>query len=86
VSDIGTKIQSKFKEPVNSSRFVQVDGMWYFATRETNTCGPYQSYTGALEGLHMHLSNIDNDNGNSTIPSTLEIEELDPKNVVFWRK
>jgi hypothetical protein len=79
------KIHSAFHQPLSSSRFVQVDGDWYFATRESGICGPYQSYSGAVEGLHIHLSNLNNDTCKATVPNALEVEEIDSKNLLFWR-
>jgi len=79
------KVQQAFQQPLNSSRFVQVEGRWYFATRESGICGPYQSYTGAVEGLHIHLSNLDNDTCKATVPNEFEVEEIDSKNLLFWR-
>lgn len=83
--DTTSKIKQAFQEPVNSSRFVQVENLWYFATRESGVLGPYQSYTGAVEALRIHLSNVDN--GNCAIPqnSAIEVEELDANNLVFWK-
>lgn len=54
-----TKIRSTdspFNEPAQSSRFVELNGKWFFMTREHGLQGPYASKTEAETGVQVYIA------------------------------
>ena len=49
------KTDSPLNDPVQSSRFVEIDGNWFFLTREKELQGPYASKMGAETALDIYL-------------------------------
>lgn len=90
------KSDAPFNEPVQSSRFVDLDGKWYFLTRERDLQGPYATRAGAEVALEIYLK--EGLNGGTEQPEPLagyEVDEVDqPRagksslnkgNVLDWR-
>ncbi|MBT8149135.1 MAG: hypothetical protein HKO71_01605 [Pseudomonadales bacterium] len=81
------KSDSPLNDPVQSSRFVEIGGNWFFLTREKELQGPYASKTGAETALNIYLNEEVSSSpvSKGATPKSYPVEELD-NNVLQWRK
>lgn len=82
------KSDSPLNDPVQSSRFIEIGGNWFFLTREKELQGPYASKAGAETALDIYLKEDVNSSAASknVAPKSYPVEEVDGNNVVPWRK
>jgi len=73
------RTDSPFHDPVQSCRFVGVDGRWFFLTREKKMQGPYATRISAETALEIYLAERcieEPANDNSATLPTYSAEEL----------
>ena len=70
------KTDSPFHDPVQSCRFVEIDGKWFFMTREKQLEGPFATKAGAEMALDIFLGEVSpsepHNNSDSAIGNTAD--------------
>ena len=78
------KTDTPFNDPVQSSRFVEIRGNWFFLTREKDLQGPYASKMGAETALGIYLQEEVAGAIKPAVESLANygVEEIDSTNVI----
>ena len=78
---------SPFNDPTQSSRFVELNGKWFFMTREHGLQGPYETKAGAETGVQVYIAeHAHNDAAPAHMPEkpTPTAQPEQAANVVPW--
>lgn len=80
------KSDSPFHDPVQTCRFVTIDGNWFFMTRENGVRGPYATRAGAETALDIYLQEeISGSTNNLPITnSQYQVDDLADNNILLW--
>lgn len=84
------KSDAAFIQPIQSSRYLEINDDWFFFTREKDLLGPYRSKTIAQHAVKVYINKIDPEeasaqNTKSASVSSTERGEAMQDNVVYFK-